>query len=110
MKKFIVSMAGAATVLVSAVALICYANRKAKNAALALGITGTLAGVALTVLSEKMEQPKDLVIDDMLTDDDVALMHENISEVLGSSPEHTEKPKQLRKIEVDEDATIEDFM
>ena len=103
MKKFIISMAGAATVLASAVAFIDYANRRSKNndrfvGELVFGIVGSLAGVALAVLSEKLEQPKELVLEDMISDDDVALMHENISEVLGASAEHADTKKALRTV------------
>ncbi len=119
MKKFIMSMAGAATVLASAAILIDYGHRKSKNAAahpaeLAAGILGALAGVALAVLSE-VELPKrktisDLNLCDMLDEDDIALMNQNISDVLGASAEQVAKPEKLRHIELDEDATIEDFM
>ena len=44
---------------------------------------------ALVVACEKATPRKELVLDDMISDDDVALMHTNISEVLGA--EHTEQ-------------------
>ena len=115
MKKFIISMVGAATVLASAVAFIDYANRRSKNkdrfvGEVVFGVVGSLAGVALAVLSEKLEQPKELVLEDMISDDDVALMHENISEVLGASAEHAETKKALRTVAVDEETTIDDFI
>ncbi len=118
MKKFIISMAGAATVLASAAILIDYGHRKSKNTAhpaeLAAGILGTLAGVALAVLSEvtlpKRKAIGDLDLSDMLDEEDIALMNENISDVLGASAEQVAKPEKLRHIELDEDATIEDFM
>ena len=94
MKKFVLSMAGAATVLASAITLIDYASRKSqgKNACvgkLVFGVVGSLAGTALVVACEKATPRKELVLDDMISDEDVALMHTNISEVLGA--EHTEQ-------------------
>ncbi len=117
MKKFIMSMAGAATVLASAAILINYGSRKSKdnaNGQLAAGILGVLAGAALAVLAE-LNLPKrttisDLNLSDMLDEEDIALMNQNISDVLGASAEQVAKPEKLRKIELDEDATIEDFM
>lgn len=114
-KKVLFSMAGAVTAIASTVVVVDYINRKVVRkepygAQLAAGLLGLAAGTALTVWAQLKMQDEENVIVNVLTDEDIALMDENISEVLGSSAEHTEKPAQLRKIEVDEDATIEDFM
>ena len=119
MKKFILSMAGAATFLASAAILIDFGHRQSKNAfahplELTAGILGSIAGFGLAVLAE-VDLPKkkligDLDLEDMLDEEDIALMNENISDVLGASAEQTVKPEALRKIELDEDASIEDFI
>lgn len=115
MNKLILTVAGAATMLVSAIVLVDYASRKAakKKASageLVVGLVGAAAGAAVTVYAQKADQKKELLIEDMLDAEDIALMHENISEVLGTGAEHTKKPEQLRTIEVDEDTSIEDFI
>ena len=114
-KKTLLSMAGAVAAIASTVVVVDYINRKVVRqkpygAQLVAGILGLAAGTALTVFAQMKMQDETNVIVDVLTDEDIAMMDENISEVLGTSAEHTEKPEQLRKIEVDEDATIEDFM
>ncbi len=119
MKKFALSMAGAATVLASAAILIDYGHRKsrcaeASPAKLTAGIIGAVAGFALAVLGD-INLPErrligDLDLADMLDEDDIALMDENISEVLGASAEQVAKPEKRRTIELDEEATIEDFI
>lgn len=114
-KKVLLSMAGSVAAIVSTVAVVDYINRKIVRKdpyglQLTAGLLGLAAGTALAVWAQMKLKDDEEVIADVLTDEDVAMMDENISEVLGSSAEHTEKPAQLRKIEVDEDATIEDFM
>ena len=116
MNKFIISLAGAATVLVSAIALIDYGNRKAKckpapGAELALGLIGAAAGAAIALLAEKELPKHDLLVEDMLDEEELALMQGNIAEVLGySADHHHEAAAKLRTIEVDEETSIEDFI
>ena len=115
MNKLVLSIAGAATVLVSAIALIDYASRKsaqkkACTGELVAGIVGAVAGTAVAVYAHKSAEKKDIVIEDILDDEDIALMNANISEVLGTGAEHSKKPEKLRTIEVDEETSIEDFI
>lgn len=116
MNKFILSLAGAATVLASAIALIDYGHRKSKckpapGAELALGLIGVAAGAAVALLAEKKEVEKSLLADEMLDIEELALMHGNIAEVLGYSADHHHEPAaKLRTIEVDEETSIEDFI
>ena len=120
MKKFILSMAGAATLLTSAAILIDYGTRKSKSkssnpAELAAGIVGAVAGVALSALAEiktpilkKKKEP--LELGDILEEEDLDLLDESISEVLGVSDEQTVKNEILREIELDDEASIDDFI
>ena len=118
MKKFAFSLAGAATVLASATVLIDYGRRKAKGldahpVQLTAGIVGALAGVTLAVLGEvnlPIRKKYVLELDDLLDEEDFALMDENISEVLGGSNDHHARSASIRQIELDEEATIDDFM
>ena len=114
-KKVLLSMAGSVAAIASTVAVVDYINRKigAKKpytTQLVAGVLGIAAGTALTVWAQMKLEDEHEVIVDVLTDEDIAMMDDNISEVLGASAETAEKPAKLRHIEVDEDATIEDFM
>ena len=117
-KKVLLSMAGSAVAIASTVALVDYINRRITCKAqgqpylsqLATGVIGLVAGTALTVWAQMKVEDEPEVLVDVLSDEDIAMMDDNISEVLGTSKETSEKPTRLRKIEVDEDATIEDFM
>lgn len=117
-KKVLLSMAGSAAAIASTVAIVDYINRRIicnkthqqpYVSQLTLGVVGLVAGTALTVWSQMKAEEKEVIVD-VLTDEDIAMMDDNISEVLGASAEPSEKPEKLRQIEVDEDATIEDFM
>lgn len=106
----------AGAVAATSVALITdYVVRKKKNksaSALSLlaGVAGLAASAALVWQPEK-EAAKRLKIDDLVTDDDVDLMHENINEVLGNAADRGKSSTEVRRtIELDEEATIEDFM
>ena len=85
-------------------------HKKASPAELILGISGLVISSSLfayAYLSREEEEPE---YEDMLNDEDIALMDSNIAEVLGSSVEQTEKPLALRDVEIDDEATIEDFI
>ena len=117
-KKVLLSMAGSVAAVASTVAIVDYINRRISGKShqqpyvtqLTLGVLGLVAGTALTVWSQMKAEDEQDVIVDVLTDEDIAMMDDNISEVLGTSAEAVETPEKLRQIEVDEDATIEDFM
>ncbi|MBQ9773846.1 MAG: hypothetical protein IJW30_04210 [Clostridia bacterium] len=111
MKRFILSMAGAASLLASASILIDYGTRKenareAHPAELTAGIVGAVAGVALAALAEiklPKKAPKE-ELGDLLGEDDFALLDENLSEVLG------DEDATIPVIELDEETSIEDFI
>ncbi len=114
-KKILLTVAGAAGAFASGALISDFAmkkgvHKKANPTELVLGISGLVAAasvMAYAYLAGAEEEPE---YDDMLTDEDIALMDANISEVLGASVEPTEKPLPLRSIEVDDEATIEDFI
>ncbi len=119
MKKFGLSVAGAATLLTSAALLIDYGHRRSSNknahpAELVIGIVGSVAGITMAVLGE-LELPSKKKIDELdleglLDDSDIDLMEDNISAVLGASAEQVARPEKLHHIELDEEASIEDFI
>ncbi len=121
MKKFILSMAGAASLLASASILIDYGTRKAlgKDAhpvELTAGIASAVAGATLAVLGEvnlpkrkkKAKADEELVV--LLSEEDLALLEENVAEVLDGESEEAPAEEPAPAIELDEEATIEDFI
>lgn len=121
MKKFILSMAGAASLLTSASILIDYGTRKAfgKSAhptELTAGIVGAVAGVTLAILGEcdlpslkkKKNSDKEFLL--LLNDEDLAKLENATSEELDESGEDTSGESKPQPIELDEEATIEDFI
>ncbi len=119
MKHFNLSLIGAATFVASGAILFDYGHRKSKSAPthpieLTAGLLGAAAGLALAVLGDiNLPERKligDLDLENMLDEEDFALMDENISDVLGASAEQVAKPEKRRTIELDEEATIEDFI
>ncbi|MBQ7335071.1 MAG: hypothetical protein IJW92_01175 [Clostridia bacterium] len=117
-KQLVVSIAGAATVVASTALVVDYAVRKSKSRAnaaeLVFGIFGIAAGIAAGVAAVVMAQKEEnqaLLMEHVLEEDDAALMDENIAEVLGTAVEHTPEAEPLRRtIELDEEASIEDFI
>lgn len=114
-KKILLTIAGAATAFASGTLISDYALRKgvhkrANPTELILGISGLVSSAAVLAYAYLAATEEKDDYEDMLNDEDIALMDANISEVLGASVEHTEKPLSLRLIEVDDEATIEDFI
>ena len=114
MKKLIFTIAGAVTFAASVAVIVDFSVRKANkkraySAELIGGIAGVAAGIALA-LYPQIEDSKKLALHDMLDEEDERLMNQNISEVLNENSVNQKKNGEPRKIEVDEDATIEDFM
>ncbi len=115
-KKKIASFVGVATVFASAIALIDYGNRKAKNktaslAELTLGIIGAAVGITLTAIAERNPlKTTEKEVLNLFDESDVDRMVQNISEVLGNSAETKKLEKPMRTIEIDEEDSIEDFI
>ncbi len=119
MKNFKLSLAGAVTFVAAGAILFDYGHRKSKCAPahpieLTAGLLGAAAGLALAVLGDvNLPERKligDLDLENMLDEEDFALMDENIADVLGASAEQVAKPEKRRTIELDEEASIEDFI
>ena len=113
-KKNLLTIAGVASALASGTLLADFIVRKsthkrANATELVLGITGLVASASVIAYAHLSKESEEVEYEDMLTDEDIALMDANISEVLGASVDQTTKPR-LRNIEIDEEATIEDFI
>lgn len=106
-------LTGAAVAAASVALIVDYSIRKKKEQApfagiLVAGIAGLFLGAAIAYKPEK-EAKKALTVDDLLDDGDEELVHQNISELMDKSVESGKKPQKIRKIEVDEETSIEDF-
>ena len=106
-------LAGAALAIVSTTFVVSFAVKKAQKGKAYAGLL--LAGLAGYIISAAVttepvrEVAKKLEVEDLLDDADTDLMEANISEILGNSADRGAAPRKLRQIEVDEEASIEDF-
>ncbi len=104
-KKILLSVAGSVTAVASTVVLVDFINRKAlkKNACgyeLAVGMLGVVTGAALTVLAQTLLPDASTQAQDTLPD----------SEELSAEASSEQSNRRNTQIELDEDATIEDFL
>ncbi len=114
-KKTLLTILGTAGAVASGAAIVDFIGKKASRRAgggieLALGLTGLAASTSLILYAQTSPIGEEEEYEDMLSDEDIALMDANISEVLGSSEERPAKKETPSGIEVDEDASIEDFI
>ena len=114
-KKSLLTILGAAGAIASGAALVDFAAKKASKRSgggleLALALTGLAASTSLILYAQTSPIGEEQEYEDMLSDEDIALMDTNISEVLESSEEHPASAEKSSDIEIDEDASIEDFI
>ncbi len=90
MKKRICSITGGAVAVLSAV-LTGYAlgKKEEKSAApiIASGLLGIMSGAAIAAIPLVLETKQKMVLDTLMDEEDIALLEENISEVLGNAVE-----------------------
>lgn len=114
-KKALLTILGAAGAVASGAAIVDFIGKKVSRRPggaleLALGVTGLAASVSVFLYAQTSPIGNEEDYEDMLSEDDIALMDENISEVLGKSEERPVKQERPTGIEVDEDTTIDDFI
>ena len=107
-------LAGAAIALASTAALLTYTIKRAKTGTAGVGLLlAGLAGYALgaaAATEPSRAATRRLVVEDLLDDADTERVQTNISEIFGNSADRGTEHAAFRAIEVDEDATIEDFL
>ena len=115
-KKALLTVAGVAGAVASGAVIADFIIRKSSHkktnaAELIFGISGLTASASAIAYARLSASEDASDYEEMLSEEDIALMDANISEVLGTSAEQpATKTLQLRDIEVDEEATIEDFI
>ena len=105
---------GATIALASTAAIVSYAVKKAKQekacvGLLLAGLAGMVGSVLVTAKPAR-DAVKGLTVENLLDENDTDLMQMNISEILGNAADRGKTPEKLRHIELDEEATIEDFI
>lgn len=114
-KKYnIIPLLGAAFLVSSAATIIEGAVKIAKSkkneiGKLAAGLVGAVIGAALVTDNER-RRIKGLVVEEILDEGDVELIKANIGEILGNAADRGENKTKFKKIEVDEETSIEDFI
>ena len=89
MKKRICSITGAAVAVFSAVTAGYALGKKEPQRSAApiicSGILGVMVGAMIAVIPQVMETKQKLMLDTLMDEEDISLMEENISEILGNS-------------------------
>ncbi|MBR2722363.1 MAG: hypothetical protein IKC31_05105 [Clostridia bacterium] len=115
MNKLVYSITGAAVAATSVALITTYAVKKKKEEAvgagmLIAGLAGLVLGAVIAYEPTRQASKRLVSKENILNESDVDLMSENISEVLGTGVDRGQKAPSLRQIEVDEEASIEDFI
>ncbi len=115
MKKLAFAVAGGAIIATSLGSMIAYLSKKKEDQDVGVGmflgaIGGLAAGILLAYEPERRARRR-VVVDQMFDDDDVEIANRKIDQVLNKPDENGAKPTSHRKeIEVDEEASLEDFI
>ena len=114
-EKLMFAIAGGALMTASVIPMVAYLSRKKEDQQTGVGmllgaVAGLTAGIVLAYEPERRARRR-VVVDQMFDDDDAAVANRRINGVLNRSEERAAKPESLRReIDVDEDATVDDFM
>ncbi len=114
-KKVALTAAGIAMAVGSVVAIIDYADRRrrargANACELIAGIAGVVGGILLATEPARQKN-RSLAIEDMFDEEELLLIQQQIRETLNTDTDHSSPSKDhLHAIEVDSEATIEDFI
>ena len=114
-KRIVYAATGVAVAVGSAIAVVDYLDRirrrkSATVAELIAGVAGLAAGIAIAT-EPRREAKRAVEIEDLFNEDELRLIYQQISETLNTHADgEATLPAPKRTIEVDDDATIEDFI
>ena len=114
-QKVALTAAGIALAVGSVVAIVDYAERKrtdrrANACELIAGIAGTIGGILLATEPSR-RKTRSLTMEDMFNEEELLLIQQQIRETLNTDTDHSAPSREhLHAIEVDSEATIEDFI
>lgn len=113
--KLAYAVTGGALITVSIGSMIAYLSRKKEEQDVGVGmllgaVAGLTAGILLAYEPERRARRK-VVVDQMFDEDDAEVANRRIEQVLNKPDEEGVKPASHRRaIEVDEEASLEDFI
>ena len=114
-EKLLFAIAGGALITASVVPMVAYLSRKKEDQHAGVGmllgaVAGLTAGILLAYEPERRARRR-VVVDQMFDEDDAEMANRRIHDVLNKPEERREKPaSHRREIEVDEEASLEDFI
>ena len=113
--KLVFAVTGGAMITASVGAMIAYLSRRKEDQKVGVGrflgaVAGLTAGILLAYEPERRARRR-VVVDQMFDEDDAEVANRRINEVLNKTDERGAKPaSHRREIEVDEEASLEDFI
>ena len=113
--KLVFAATGGALITASVGSMVAYLSRKKEDQDVGVGmflgaVAGLTAGILLAYEPERRARRR-VVVDQMFDEDDAEVADRRISEVLNKPEESGAKPtSHRREIEVDQDASLEDFI
>ena len=113
--KLVFAATGGALITASIGSMVTYLSRKKEDQDVGVGmllgaVAGLTAGILLAYEPERRARRR-VVVDQMFDEDDAQVADRRISEVLNKPEENGAKPtSHRREIEVDQEASLEDFI
>ena len=113
--KLVFAATGGALITASIGSMVAYLSRKKEDQDVGVGmllcaVAGLTAGILLAYEPERRARRR-VVVDQMFDEDDAQVADRRISEVLNKPEESGAKPtSHRREIEVDQEASLEDFI
>ena len=113
--KLAFAVTGGAMITASVGAMVAYLSRRKEDREVGVGmllgaVAGLTAGILLAYEPERRARRR-VVVDQMFDEDDAEMADRRIEQVLNKTDERGAKPASHRRaIEVDEEASAEDFI
>ena len=113
--KLVFAVAGGAMITASVGAMVAYLSRRKEDQQVGVGmllgaVAGLTAGILLAYEPERRARRR-VVVDQMFDEDDAEVANRRIEQVLNKTDERGVQPaSHRREIEVDEEASAEDFI